>query len=283
MPRIFLNALILMRFHSSTGYLLAFFPAFFGLMLGYKDRGDLVYVPIFLIGAILARGAGCIINDIVDRDFDRQVERTKNRPLANGDVTTKEAQLILAGIGLICASLLFFLPKIAIILSLVAAILTAIYPLMKRFTHFPQIVLGITFNLGALIAYATVQNALSIQAVMLYIACGFWTLAYDTLYAFADIDDDKKIGIKSTAIFFEDKNISLVIGIFYMLFFTFFGMGFWGSLGFTGGLGLAAAIVLARWIMRDVPLEEKAGYLYKFKLNAYIGFILSFSILLEKI
>ena len=164
------------------------------------------------------RAAGCIINDIADKNFDAKVERTKNRPLASGEVKLFEAIGILLLLLLVGAGVLFFLPNISVYIALGIMPLVVAYPFMKRITYWPQLFLGIVFNIGVLVAYTTItENIFSLSAILLYAACIFWTLGYDTIYAHQDIVDDLQIGVKSTAIKFGKKT-RLFVGVFYLAF-----------------------------------------------------------------
>lgn len=283
MPNIFSLISNIMRLHTPTGYLLSYFPSVFGLLLAYEQRANLIYVPIFLVGSILARGAGCIINDILDRDLDKHVARTKDRPLAAGTLSVKQSLLIALIVFSLCLIILFSLTKTAIYIGFVTFFLILIYPLMKRITYFPQLFLGITFNTGCLIGFAAVKDYLSADAFLLYLACGFWTLAYDTIYAFADIQDDKKIGIKSTAVFLEHMPYKLVISISYLIFYLLFIYVFRDTLSFLSVPIIIACIILSLYSVNSLDITRERNCISRFKLNNYIGFILFSVILLEKI
>lgn len=283
MQNMFLLAPVIMRIHAPTGYLLSFFPAVFGLLLAYKSSADLKYIPIFLLGSILARGVGCIINDIFDQKLDQKVSRTKNRPLASGQMSTKQALIILIITLLLCLSILLSLNITAIIIGFIAALFILIYPLMKRITYFPQIFLGITFNMGCLIGYGAVANTITKEAVILYLSCAFWTVAYDAIYAFMDLKDDKRAGIKSIAIFLENKNYKMIILALYCCFFTLLSLAFgeFFSILSMGAIFISLAIVL--WAVTSLNIVSPENCMVRFKVNNYIGFILFFSILLEKL
>jgi 4-hydroxybenzoate polyprenyltransferase len=268
---------------SPTGYLLAFFPASFGLLLAYEDVRDLVYLPVFFIGSILVRSAGCIINDLLDQDFDKHVDRTKNRPIASGAISNTEALLFLSLLLGISFSILLSLNQTAIYLGIATMVLTSLYPLMKRITYFPQVFLGITFNMGCLIGYATIQDAVSYDAVILYIACGFWTVGYDTIYGFMDIKDDKKIGVKSTSIFFEHSPIKSIIWVLYVLFLTLFAFAVRDLISMPLMVAFFACIMIMLWITIYLDVKDEKNCLLRFKANNYIGFILFLAMLLEKL
>jgi len=278
-----ISLLQLTRLHAPTGYLLSFFPAAFGLMLAYERSADLNYLPIFFIGSILARSAGCIINDLFDRNLDKNVERTKNRPIASEAVTTIEAMLLLAILLCACLAILLYLSVTAIAVGLITIFLIILYPLMKRITYFPQAFLGITFNMGCLIGYATVKDAISFDSIILYIACGFWTMGYDTIYAFMDIKDDKKVGIKSTAIIFEKRYFRLVIAVFYALFLTLFMFAIRNFLSVYVILAVLACLPIIFWVIIYLDINDPNNCLIRFKANNYIGFLLFLAMLLEKL
>lgn len=279
----YISLLQLTRLHAPTGYLLSFFPAAFGLMLAYERSTDLNYLPIFFIGSILARSAGCIINDLFDRNLDKSVERTKNRPIASEAITTIEAMLLLAILLCACLAILLYLSVTAIAVGLITIFLIILYPLMKRITYFPQAFLGITFNMGCLIGYATVKDAISPDSMILYVACGFWTMGYDTIYAFMDIKDDKKVGIKSTAILFEKRHFRLVIAVFYALFLTLLMFAFRNFLSAYVIFAVLASLPIIFWIIIYLDVNDPNNCLIRFKANNYIGFLLFLAMLLEKL
>ncbi len=280
MPKIFSTIAKLMRLNAPVAYLLVFFPAVFGLLLAYEKTSDLYYLAILSVGSILARSAGCIINDFFDKDFDRQVERTKNRPLANNTISTSLAFIILVLLLFAALWLLLFLSVTAIILGIVAFCMMSIYPLMKRFTYFPQMFLGITFNLGCLIGYACVKDDISISSLLMYFACGFWTFGYDSIYAFMDIKDDKLVGVKSSAIFLEYKPYKLLISLVYTIFIGFYILANLLSNNTFGALGGLAAIPILTWQIKSLDISNPKNCLIRFKSNQYVGFIMSLSMLL---
>ena len=199
----FFEYLKLMRLHQPTGFLLLFWPCAFGVTLASPSHPSGLLLLLLLIGSIIMRASGCIINDLIDRDLDKHVERTKDRPLAKGSISTTQALLLLSILLLIGAFILFSLSRTAIYIGLFSILLIICYPFMKKLINYPQAFLATTFNVGALIGYAAITNSISMQAILLYIACWFWTLGYDTIYGYQDTKDDKIIGIKSTSIIFE--------------------------------------------------------------------------------
>lgn len=194
----------LCRFHRPVGIWLLFIPCCWGLVLASPSLRLFDFL-LFLVGSVSMRAAGCVINDLADQDFDKAVERTKSRPLAAGLVTRTEAFLCFLGLCLVGLGVFYFLSFQAKIASLFAFFLSVIYPWMKRITHWPQLILGLAFNSGVLIAWGHCGKSFGNFLPWLFFGVGvLWTLVYDTIYAFQDIDDDLKIGVKSTAILFQD-------------------------------------------------------------------------------
>jgi 4-hydroxybenzoate polyprenyltransferase len=213
----------LMRLHTPTGFMLLFYPCAFAICTNCKDNLILSLI-IFLYGAIFARAAFCIINDYFDKDFDKFVLRTKNRPLALGILSTKEIIFTLS-FALVNAFCVFLYLNIeAKILTLFFALLALFYPFCKRFTFFPQMYLGIVFASGSLIAALNCNKTLTINDFILYLGCVFWIISYDTIYGFMDIKDDRKIGVKSFSIYLENtcnynqNYIKCVLILFYFVF-----------------------------------------------------------------
>jgi 4-hydroxybenzoate polyprenyltransferase len=213
----------LTRLKKPIGFMLLFWPCIWGLTIVYNFNSNLFnyffFASLFLAGSILMRSAGCIINDIVDRNFDKKVERTKNRPIASGKVSVK--------LGLFYACVLCFLAFLVLInfnyytvgMALISMPLAFSYPLMKRITYWPQLFLGITFNYGLVLAWISIANEISIIPIIFYLGAIFWTLGYDTIYGFQDIKDDEIIGIKSTSIKFKSNPI-IFLYICYTLFLS---------------------------------------------------------------
>jgi 4-hydroxybenzoate polyprenyltransferase len=276
MPNNFLLILELMRLNQPTGYLLVFFPAFWGLALASEKIYDLKAAILFFIGGIIARGAGCIINDLLDQKFDEKVERTKNRPLASGRVSRKEAVIALYISLIICLGILLTLSITSIIIGIIAFFLILVYPLMKRFTYFPQVFLGIVFNLGCLISYANLKNSLHIEVLILYLGCCFWTISYDTIYGFIDIKDDPVIGIKSLALFLKKRNYKLWLILSYFIFIILFYLATTRN-NLSVILILAALFVLI-WQVMTLDIKNPLNCMKKFKLNNLVGFLLCLSI-----
>ena len=199
----------LTRLNKPIGYMLLFWPCVWGLTLVYDFNSEIntyfKYIIFFLLGSILMRSAGCIINDITDKKFDQKVERTKNRPIASEKISIKLA-LLYALVLCFCAFLILInFNLFTIVLALASMPFAFSYPLMKRFTYWPQLFLGITFNYGLVLAWISINNSISFTPILFYIGAIFWTLGYDTIYGYQDIKDDEIIGIKSTSIKFKNN------------------------------------------------------------------------------
>ena len=210
----------LTRLNKPVGFLLLFWPCIWGLTLAYYYSGEttlyIKYIILFFLGAVLMRSAGCIFNDIVDRDFDKKVRRTKVRPIASGKISVVGAFIYLI---LLCAIALLILLQfnlLTIVLGMGSMILAFTYPFMKRITYWPQLFLGLTFNWGIIMGWTSIANSISIEPIILYLAAIFWTLGYDTIYGLQDIHDDEIIGIKSTSIKFKNK-VKIFVGTCYSL------------------------------------------------------------------
>ena len=199
----------LTRLNKPIGYMLLFWPCVWGLTLVYDFNSEIntyfKYLIFFLLGSILMRSAGCIVNDIADKKFDQKVERTKNRPIASEKISIKLA-LLYALVLCFCAFLILInFNLFTIVLALASIPFAFSYPLMKRFTYWPQLFLGITFNYGLVLAWISINNSISLTPILFYIGAIFWTLGYDTIYGYQDIKDDEIIGIKSTSIKFKNN------------------------------------------------------------------------------
>jgi len=286
MPNIFLPAIKLARLNVPASYLLPFFIASFGGILGASAFTDLKILPLFFVGSLTARGAGCIINDIFDRNFDSKVERTKNRPLANGSISIKFALIQLIIFLVISLLILLTLSEVAIYTSLIAAIMTGLYPLMKRITYLPQVFLGLTYSMASLIGYASITNNISINAVILYLAIGFWTIGFDIIYGFMDIKDDKKINVKSMAIWLENKSYKAWIMIFYIIFIVLFFLSYYlttVNLSEMFYLGIFLTLCLLSWQVKTLDIRDPKNCQMRFRSNIYVGITLLIGVLHTKL
>ncbi|HEX9756539.1 MAG TPA: 4-hydroxybenzoate octaprenyltransferase [Nitrospiria bacterium] len=216
----------LIRLDRSYGTLLLLLPTLWALILASEGVPSMKLLLVFTVGTFLMRSAGCVVNDMADQKIDRWVARTKERPLASQRISQKEALMVLFVFLLLSASLLFFLNPLTRFLSFVGLGLAMIYPFTKRITHYPQLVLGIAFAWGPLMAWAAVRNSIELPCIFIFLATLCWTMGYDTIYALLDKNDDQKIGIKSTAILFGEKTW-VALGTFFALTFLFL---FWVGL-----------------------------------------------------
>ena len=211
----------LTRLNKPIGYMLLFWPCSWGLTVAYDFSDEkntfFFYLFLFLAGSILMRSAGCIVNDIVDRNFDKKVSRTKNRPIASGKVSVKQGLFYASILCLLALIILIQFNHLTIFLALFSMPLAFTYPLMKRYTYWPQLFLGITFNYGLILGWTAITNEISIFPLILYFSAIFWTLGYDTIYGFQDIKDDEIIGLKSTSIKFK-SNPFIFLNICYSIF-----------------------------------------------------------------
>ena len=210
----------LTRLNKPIGIMLLFWPCSWGLAFAYTINPNLklffYYLILFFLGSVLMRSAGCIVNDIVDKDFDKKVERTKNRPLASGKINVKHSIIYVLILCFLAFMILLQFNLFTIILGMGSMILAFSYPFMKRFTYWPQLFLGITFNWGIVMAWVAVNNNINLDIIILYMSAIFWTLGYDTIYGAQDMSDDEIIGLKSTSIKFK-KNIGLFVSISYLI------------------------------------------------------------------
>ena len=268
----FKNYIKLARLDKPVGIYLLLWPSLIGLMLGILESSlfELKSFLIVLIGSILVRSCGCVINDISDHKFDKLVARTKDRPLASGEISLKEAWMFFFLTAAACFSLLIFVPKITLYISMIIAVFIIIYPLTKRFIKAPQFFLGLTFGSGTLISFSLVSTNFSISILLLFLGTVLWIISFDTIYALEDIEDDRIIGINSTPILWGDKAI-FISKIFHILFYfslllIFFINQF--SLFF-----LAILLIMLGIYFYQTNLIHQQKYLEAFKANNFIGMI----------
>ena len=254
---------ILMRLDRPIGWWLLLLPGWWAIMLAgnpYEAR-TWVMMGLFWVGAVIMRGAGCVVNDLYDRDLDARVERTRTRPLVSGAVSVKQACIFLLGLFLLGLVILLQLPLFAVLLGVATLPFILAYPLMKRITWWPQLFLGFTFNFGALIGWAAIAGGLDWPALILYLAGIIWTLSYDTVYACMDRADDRMVGIKSTALRFGVHTKKYVTG-FHMTAMILAACAI--PLSWISGLFLLPLTVGLWWIKRwDVDDERRSLHLFK--------------------
>ena len=210
----------LTRLNKPIGFLLLFWPCAWGLTLAYYYNGTttlyIKHIILFFLGSVLMRSAGCIFNDIVDRDLDKKVQRTRERPIASKKISVFEAFVYIVLLCLVALLILLQFNLLTILLGISSMTLAFAYPFMKRITYWPQLFLGLTFNWGIIMGWASITNSVSIEPIILYLSAIFWTLGYDTIYGLHDIHDDEIIGVKSTSIKFKN-NVKVFVGTCYSL------------------------------------------------------------------
>jgi 4-hydroxybenzoate polyprenyltransferase len=264
----------LMRLDKPIGILLLLWPTLWALWLVGKGHPDPVVTWIFIIGTVLMRSAGCVINDVADRKFDGRVERTRNRPLATGEVSTKEALLLAASLCLIAFAFVLFLNGLTILLSFAALLLAATYPYAKRFVSIPQAYLGIAFSFGIPMAYAAVRGNIPFIAWVLMTANLFWVIAYDTEYAMVDREDDLKIGIKSSAILFGRFDVAAVMSCYGLFLIIMASVGYLLHLGWIYYLVLAIVVGIVLYHFQLIRRRERDQCFRAFLHNNWIGAVI---------
>ena len=278
----------LTRLKRPIGFMLLFWPCLWGLTLVYDFNSNLFnyffYSVLFLSGSILMRSAGCIVNDIADKNFDQKVERTKNRPIASGKVSVKLAStyaLILCGIAFL---VLINFNKLTILMALISMPLAFTYPLMKRITYWPQLFLGITFNYGLVLAWISISGEISIIPIIFYLGAIFWTLGYDTIYGFQDIKDDEIIGVKSTSIKFKNDPKKFLFISYCMFIISLFLIGILMNFKMYYFLFMIVPILhLLVFQIKKLDINLPINCLIKFKSNNILGLIIFINILVGKL
>jgi 4-hydroxybenzoate polyprenyltransferase len=277
-PRAWLPYLRLARFDRPIGAWLLLFPCWWGQALGELSLGrpypDPAYLALFLIGAFVMRGAGCTYNDIVDKDYDASVARTAARPIPSGQVSVRAAQVFLAALCLAGLAVLLQFNFFTIALGAASLLLVAIYPFSKRYTYWPQLVLGLTFKWGALVGWSAVTGSLALAPVVLYAGCVLWTIGYDTIYAHQDKEDDLAIGLKSTALRFGDATPR------WLTAFYAGAIVLWGIAGALAGAGpvfflaLTLAAIQLAWQVATLDIADAGNCSARFRSNRLIGWAL---------
>ena len=264
----------LMRIDRPVGTLLLLWPTLAALWLAGEGVPPVGILASFVVGTFLARSAGCVINDIADRKFDAHVARTRDRPLATGEVSLAGALVLLAVLALACLVVLLTLNRLAQVLALGGALVAAVYPFLKRWTHWPQAALGVAFSWGIPMAFAAVNGAVNGAAWLLFAASLVWIVAYDTLYAMVDRDDDVRVGIRSTAILFGRADRLIVAGLQLAVLVLLLGLGVVLALGAPYHLAVAVIgglFVYQQWLIRR---REREPCFRAFGNNVWVGFAL---------
>jgi len=278
----------LIRLKKPIGFMLLFWPCAWGLTLAYNFSNSLnnyfFYLALFFLGSILMRSAGCIMNDIFDREIDKKVLRTKNRPIASGRISIK---LGLTYVVFLCSLALLVLLNfntLTIVLALGSMPLAFTYPLMKRYTYWPQLFLGVTFNYGLILGWVCIKNQIDLVMIILYIGAIFWTLGFDTIYGYQDIKDDEIIGVKSTSIKFK-KNPKLFLIICYSIFIVaLITTGFLMKFNLMFYFCLPIPILhLFLYQIYNFDFRDSKNSLKIFKANNLLGLIVLFNILVGKV
>ena len=278
----------LTRLRKPIGYMLLFWPCAWGLTLVYDFSQNInifiFYLILFFLGSVLMRSAGCIVNDVLDRKFDKQVLRTKDRPIASGKISVKLSLFYAIMLCLLAFLVLINFNSFTIVLALASMPLAFTYPLMKRYTYWPQLFLGVTFNYGLILAWTSITESLNFIPIVFYIGAIFWTLGYDTIYGYQDIKDDEIIGLKSTSIKFKGTAkifltlcysfilLSLIAGGYLMNFSTFYFVFL-----------LVPFSQLFLYQIKTFDLKNPSICLKVFKSNNFFGFLVFINLLIGKI
>ena len=278
----------LTRLKRPTGYMLLFWPCAWGLSIAYDFQNSLdkylFYLVLFFFGSVLMRSAGCIVNDIIDKDFDKKVARTKNRPIASGKISVR---LSLLYSGILCLLAFFVLinfNNLTILLAIISMPFAFTYPLMKRYTYWPQLFLGITFNYGLILGWTSIVGDISYIPIIFYLGAIFWTLGYDTIYGFQDIEDDEIIGVKSTSIKFKE-NPKIFLTLCYLIFsISFITTGILLELNVLFYI-LMAIILFHLFYFQISKFDSKNSIkcLKIFKSNNFFGFLVLINVLIGKL
>lgn len=277
----------LSRFDRPIGWWLLLMPCWWSAALAAGIARDLHSLPLvivlFLIGAMVMRGAGCTWNDITDRKLDAKVERTRSRPIPAGQVSVAQAAAFLVLQALVGLAVLLQFNRFAIWTGIASLVIVAVYPFMKRITYWPQVTLGLAFSWGALMGFAVILGRIDATALVLYAGSIAWVIAYDTIYAHQDTEDDILVGIKSTALLFGEQT-QLALTIFYSLAVALIGVALWlGGSGWFAWIGLAAFAAHLVWQVRTIRIDDSALCLRLFKSNRNAGLMLFAGLLADAV
>jgi len=278
----------LIRLKKPIGFMLLFWPCAWGLTIAYNFSGEIktfvIYLILFLSGAILMRSAGCIINDIADRKFDKKVNRTKNRPIATGAISVTEGFMYSSFLCLLAFIVLIQFNFMTIILAMFSMPLAFTYPLMKRYTYWPQLFLGITFNYGLILGWTSITGQINIVPLILYSGAIFWTLGYDTIYGYQDIKDDEIIGLKSTSIKFKNNPVMFVTLCYFVFLISLLITGTLLELNNFFYLVFVVIILhMTFFQLKKIKTGDSAQCLKIFKSNNFLGLLTFISLLAGKI
>ena len=278
----------LTRLKKPIGYMLLFWPCAWGLTIGYDFTNQLnnyfFFLILFFLGSVLMRSAGCIVNDILDRKFDKEVARTKNRPIASGKISVKMGLSYAVVLCVLAFLVLINFNYFTIILALASMPLAFTYPLMKRYTYWPQLFLGVTFNYGLILGWTSINSEISTTPLIFYIGAIFWTLGYDTIYGYQDIKDDEIIGLKSTSIKFKN-NPNTFLAICYSLFLlNLLITGIYMNLNnFFFLIFIFVFIQMFYFQLKKLNIKDSLKCLQIFKSNNFLGLLVLISLVVGKI
>jgi len=272
---------LLARFDRPIGILILLWPALWALWVASDGKPNLFVLFIICAGVVLMRAAGCVINDYADRDIDPHVERTKQRPIATGKVSSKEALILFVVLCLTAFVLVLQLNFMTIMLSFVAAFLAASYPFMKRYTQWPQAYLGIAFGFAVPMSFSAQINEIPLVAWIMYLAVMLWALVYDTMYAMVDKDDDLKIGVKSTAILFGDKDREIMAVLQLIIIGLLFTIGQMQQLGVFYYAGVVVALLLSIYQQKLIFNRDKVLCFKAFLNSNYFGLAIFVGLVLD--
>ena len=278
----------LTRLKKPIGYMLLFWPCAWGLTIAYDISENLntyfFYTILFFLGAVLMRSAGCIVNDILDRKFDKKVSRTKNRPLASGKISVSLGLIYAAILCLLAFLVLINFNYFTIIFALASMPLAFTYPLMKRFTYWPQLFLGVTFNYGLILGWTSINSTITLIPLVFYFGAIFWTLGYDTIYGYQDIKDDEIIGLKSTSIKFKKNPYTFLFLCYTIFIFSLLLTGYLMKLNSIFYL-LIMVIIFQMFYsqLKKLNIKHTASCLKIFKSNNLLGLLVLLSLAVGKI
>ena len=282
------NYIELTRIKKPIGIMLLFWPCIWGLTIAYNFEDSIFiyifYTVLFFLGSTLMRSAGCIINDIVDKNFDKKVRRTKSRPIASGKITVIEAFIFAVLLCILAFLVLIQFNLLTIILAIGSMPLAFTYPYMKRFTYWPQLYLGITFNYGIILGWSSINENVSIIPIIFYLGAIFWTLGYDTIYGYQDIKDDEIIGVKSTSIKFK-TNPKKFVTICYLITLTLICMtGLMMNFKYVFFIFMIIPILhMFFYQIKNLNIKNDLNCLRIFKSNNLFGFIIYINIIIGKL
>ena len=278
----------LTRLKKPIGFMLLFWPCAWGLTLAYDFKNHLgyyfFYLILFFLGSVFMRSAGCIVNDILDKEFDAKVFRTKNRPIASGKVSVKLGIIYSITLCFLALLVLLNFNFFTIILALGSMPLAFTYPLMKRFTYWPQLFLGITFNYGLILGWTSIKGQIDLIPLVFYFGAIFWTLGYDTIYGYQDIKDDEIIGLKSTSIKFKKKPYTFLFSCYSIYLLSLFFIVYLMKLNyFSIIIFVFATFQMYFFQLKKLEINDPSSCIKTFKSNNFLGLIILLGLILGKI